>query len=91
MTTAATNLTHISPRARKALDILADGGQFVQRLERDPYTGRDQFHYRLMKGASIVKGFGLAVFYELHGKCFLIPAGGNTSVSSYYKLNKEAA
>lgn len=89
-TAAATNLTHISPRARKALDILADGGQFVQRLERDRYTGREQFAYRLLKGASVIKGFGLAVFYELHGKDFIRMAS-STSVSTYYKLNREAS
>lgn len=86
-----TNLTHISPRARKALDILADGGQFVQRLERDAYTGRDQFAYRLMMAGQVVKGFGLAVFYELNNARFLKTAGGSTSVSTYYSLDREAA
>lgn len=86
-----TNLTHISPRARKALDVLADGGRFVCRLERNSYTGREQFAYRLIKGASVCKGFGLSVFYELRDRGFLIIAEAGTSVSTYYKLNTEAA
>lgn len=85
-----TNLTHISPRARKALDILADGGQFVQRLERDAYTGREQFAFRLTMAGQVVKGFGLAVFYELKNANFLKMAG-STSVSTYYSMDREAA
>ncbi|XHB99367.1 hypothetical protein ABWH97_00005 [Nitratireductor sp. ac15] len=84
-------MPYISARARKALDVLADGGQFVHRLERNAYTGRDQFAYRLLKGGSVHKGFGLSVFYELRNKGFLTLAGGSTSVSTYYKLNTEAA
>lgn len=90
MNASAANLTHISPRARKALDILADGGQFVQRLERDAYTGRDQFAYRLTMAGDVVKGFGLSVFYELKNACFLKMAD-STSVSTYYSLDREAA
>lgn len=80
-----TNLPKLSPRAQKALDILADGGKFVCRLERNSYTGREQFAYRLIKEGHVVRGVGLAAFYEIKDS-FLIMCDNNTSVSTYYKL-----
>jgi hypothetical protein len=60
------NMPKLSSRAQKALDVLADGGRFVNRLERDSYTGREQFHRRLITrpGAwdAVVKGVGHAAF-----------------------------
>lgn len=83
-----TNLPKLSPRAQKALDILADGGKFVCRLERNSYNGRDQFHYRLLKEGHVVRGIGLAAFYEIKDQ-FLTICEHNTSVSTYYQLSKE--
>tara|TARA_R110000868_G_scaffold245086_1_gene501580 strand:- start:75 stop:332 length:258 start_codon:yes stop_codon:yes gene_type:complete len=83
-----TNLPKLSTRAQKALDVLADGGKFVCRLERNDYTGREQFAYRLLlKEGHVVRGIGLAAFYEI--KDTLMIAEGNTSVSTYYQLRKE--
>ena len=84
------NMQHISARAQRALNILADGGQFVHRLERNEYTGREQFAYRLIAAGNVAKGFGISVFHELKSAGFLKLAGGGTSVSTYYKLNSEA-
>lgn len=82
-----TNLPNLSNRAKKALDILADGGQFCCRLERNGYTGREQFAYRLLKEGRVVRGIGLAAFYEIKD-VFLTICDGNTSVSTYYKLRR---
>lgn len=82
-----TNLPKLSPRAQKALDVLAEGGRFVHRLERNSYTGREQFAYRLMKGGSVVRGVGMAAFHELKAE-FLAMCDGGTSVSTYYELRK---
>lgn len=84
-----TNLPKLSPRAQKALDILADGGQFVCRLERNSYTRREQFAYRLLKDGHVVRGVGLAAFYEIKDR-FLTICDHNTSVSTYYKLRRVA-
>jgi hypothetical protein len=93
MTTASTqtNLPKLSGRAKLALDVLADGGQFVHRLERNSYTGREQFHYRLKRaGGALVRGVGLSAFYELKDLGFLaLNAAIGTSVSSYFKLRRE--
>lgn len=83
-----TNLPKLSNRAQKALDILADGGRFVCRLERNSYNGREQFAYRLLKNGQVVRGIGLAAFYEIKDK-FLTICDHNTSVSTYYQLRKE--
>jgi hypothetical protein len=80
-----TNLPTLSNRAKKALDILADGGRFVCRLERNGYTGREQFAYRLLKDGRVVGGIGMAAFYEVKDG-FLALCENNTSVSTYYKL-----
>lgn len=89
------NLPTLSPRAKKALDVLANGGRFVKRLERNSYTGREQFQTRLLAGRSwsgVVRGVGLAAFHELHDAGFLAYcAAEGTSVSSYYKLSTGAA
>ncbi len=84
-----TNLPQLSNRAKKALDILADGGQFVCRLERNSYTRRDQFQYRLLKDGHVVRGIGLSAFYEIKDQ-FLTICDHNTSVSTYYKLRMAA-
>lgn len=83
-----TNLPQLSNRAKKALDVLADGGKFVCRLERNSYNGREQFAYRLLKEGRVVRGVGLAAFYEIKDS-FLTICEGNTSVSTYYQLRKE--
>lgn len=85
----ATNLPKLSTRAQKALDVLADGGKFVCRLERNSYTGREQFAYRLLKEGRVVRGIGLAAFYEIKDT-FLTICDHNTSVSTYYQLRREA-
>ena len=82
------NLPQLSNRAKKALNVLADGGKFVCRLERNSYTRREQFAYRLLKGGNVVRGIGLAAFYEIKDQ-FLTICDHNTSVSTYYQLRKE--
>jgi uncharacterized protein YjhX (UPF0386 family) len=83
-------MTNLSKRAQKAVDVLAQGGRFVNRLERDNYTGREQFHQRLFTSksrTSLVKGFGFAAFNELMQAGLLVYADGEwTSVSEVYKL-----
>ena len=83
------NLPQLSSRAQKALDILADGGKFVCRLERNSYTRREQFQYRLLKEGHVVRGIGLSAFYEIKDK-FLTICDHNTSVSTYYQIRREA-
>jgi hypothetical protein len=88
-----TNLPNLTNRAKLAIDVLADGGRFELRLERNSYTGREQWQYRLFTATrSVVRGVGLKAFYELHDAGFL--AGEydtRTSVSTRYKLNTGAA
>jgi hypothetical protein len=81
------NQPNLSARARKALDVLADGGRFVERLERNSYTGISKFQIRLTaRGtAGVVRGIGRAAFYELQS--FIVMTSEGTSVSTYYKLN----
>lgn len=81
------NLPNLSNRAKQALEVLANGGQFRHGLERNSYTGREQFTYRLKLNGSTIKGVGLAAFEELRRHNLLAIANGGTSVSTYYKLN----
>lgn len=81
------DLPNPSNRAKKALEVLADGGKFVCRLERNGYTGREQFAYRLLKDGRVIRGVGLAAFYEIKDQ-FLTICDNNTSVSTYYKLRE---
>jgi hypothetical protein len=80
------DLSKLSSRAELAYNVLKSGGSYVNRLETNSYTGREQFHYRLENSDGwIMKGFGGKTFYELCGLNLLTPAY-STSVSSYYKL-----
>lgn len=83
-----TKKTELSPRAKKALKILADGGRFAEQLERDHYMGRDQFHYRLYAAGTAgwtnyIRGFGTKTFREVER--YLVQDWG-TSVSTRYRL-----
>ena len=84
---ANTNLPELSKRALLALEVLGDGGEFRHGLERNTFTGREQFTYRLRNFAGvIVRGVGLRAFHELSGNGFL-RAAHSTSSATYYKLN----
>ncbi len=74
----------LSARAARAVAMMKDGAQFVKRLERDGYTGREQWKTRLVKSGQPVKGYGVSTFTEISR--MLVPASRGTSVSSYYKL-----
>jgi len=77
----------LSNRAKKALEMLHAGASFACRLERN-YYGVEKWCYRLMSGGKPVHGYGFATFNELKSAGLLAPAGGGTSVSSYYKAHK---
>ncbi len=83
-----TQMPKLSTRASDALNVLADGGEFKYALERNSYTGREQFQWRL-KAASgcTVRGIGGATFRELESKGFAFRRVANSftgSSSSYY-------
>ena len=84
MTNAIYGPEKISARAARAVSMLKGGAQFVKRLERDGYTGREQWKTRLVKGGQPVKGYGVSTFNEISR--MLVPASLGTSVSSYYKI-----
>ncbi len=74
-----TNMAKLSNRAAEALDVLAGGGRFDYRLERNRKTGREQFHYRLRrKGGQVVTGISGATFRELDAAGFLQGLWGGT-------------
>jgi hypothetical protein len=84
------NMPKLTARASKALDVLADGGSFRYGLERNGYTGREQFHWSL-RGANggKVSGIGGATYHELcnAGFAFRRVANGFTGISTSYYLN----
>jgi hypothetical protein len=82
-----TNLPKLSNRAKLALEILADGGELVHRLERNSYTGREQYQTRLMQAGAVIKGIGYATRAELEKAGFRFVSTHRTSVSTYYKLD----
>ncbi len=83
----------LSSRAKLALGVLAGGGRFVIRLERNNYTGRSQFKTRLVDysggRSSMVRGISGATFHELDRAGFLEITGEGTSVSTYYKARAQ--
>jgi hypothetical protein len=88
-----TNMPKLSSRAHTALDVLADGGSFRYGLERNSYTGREQFQWRLKShGGSTIKGIGGAAYNELvkNGFTFRREARGFTGSACYYYLSAGA-
>lgn len=86
-----TNLPKLSKRAQAALDLLANGGRMVERLERNGYTGREQFQTRFVIEGNVVRGLGIKTKFELQDAGFRFKTVNSTSVSTYYTLNAEAA
>lgn len=88
--TQMTNQPKLSTRAKTALDVLADGGRFRYGLERNSYTGREQFQWRLEypRGGK-VRGIGHATYHELvaAGFDFSGQSSGITGIATYYTLN----
>ena len=83
------NQPKLSKRAQQALEILANGGEMVHRLERNGYTGREQFQTRFCASASwssAVKGLGHATRFELEDAGFAFRVAHRSSVSTHYKL-----
>lgn len=86
------NLPPLSPRARKALDVLADGGHIRYGLEFNTYTRRQQFQARVVTAeGERIKGVGLSAFRELDRAGFLTRCPSSNSVATYYKMNTGAA
>lgn len=84
----STNLPNISNRVRKALDILADGGRMVVRLERNSHTGREQFQTRFMtERGAVIPGLGVKTKFELADAGFNLAPVHWTSGATYYKLS----
>jgi len=83
------DLTSLSPRAQKALAVLNAGGKFRHGLERNRYTGREQFSYRLQDAdGHTVKGVGAAAFHEVRSS---LEPWFSSSVSTLYALRAEVA
>ena len=88
-----TNQPKLSRRAQQALEILANGGHMVHRLERNSYTGREQFHTRFCLNhawGSAVKGLGFKTRCELEDAGFRLVAFDWSSVATRYKLDPNA-
>jgi hypothetical protein len=81
------DLPALSTMARKALNVLKEGGEFRYALEMNSYTKREQFKARLKTAAGrTVRGIGVSTMYELKRHGLIVPAN-STSVSTYYRLN----
>lgn len=83
------NQPKLSKRAQQALEVLANGGEMVHRLERNSYTGREQFQTRFCASAawnSAVKGLGFATRTELEDAGFRFRIAHSSSVATHYKL-----
>ena len=70
------NAPRLSKRATHALRVLADGGRFLYRLERNPRTGRDHFKGRLRAAdGSTVPGISTATLIELQRRGLVVNTG----------------
>ncbi len=77
----------LSTRAQKALDILKNDGFMVKRLERDSYTGREEFKTRFLDNKmKVIKGLGIKTSFELEDNGIFLSIWSSTSVSTYYKI-----
>lgn len=90
---ATSNQPTLSRRAQQALEVLSNGGELQYRLERNGYTGREQFQTRFCAStawSSAVKGLGHATRAELEKAGFRFKTAHRTSVSTHYVLDHAA-
>lgn len=88
--TDVTNLPKLSNRAQQALEILSNGGEMTHLLERNSFTGREQFQTRFKIHGSAVKGLGHATRYELERAGFRMKQVHSYSTGQIYKLDHAA-
>lgn len=84
------NQPKLSNRAQQALDILANGGEMTYLLERNSYTGREQFQTRFKIHGGAVKGLGHATRYELENAGFRFKQVHSYSTGQIFKLDHAA-
>jgi hypothetical protein len=87
-----TNSPKLSARARTALQVLRNGGEFRYALEQNSYTGIRQFRWRLLTArGSRVPGVAGATFQELEreGIEFRTRYNGFSGESTSYLLATE--
>lgn len=88
------NQPKLSTRAQQALELLANGGVIQYRLERNGYTGREQFQTRFCRSSrwnDVVKGLGHATRHELEGAGFRFKPNFRSSVCTEYTLDHAGA
>lgn len=57
--------TDLSNRAKRALEVLRNGGRFVETVECDKFSRHARRFARLYLGDAYVRGLGIATFNEL--------------------------
>jgi len=88
--TVQTNLPKLSRRAQRALELLMNGGEIQHRLERNNFTGRDQFETRFCATtgrSSAVKGLGFKTRVELENAGFQFKPVYWSDTLTAYKLD----
>lgn len=88
--TNISNQPKLSNRAQQALDILANGGEMTYLLERNSYTGREQFQTRFKINGGAVKGLGHATRHELERAGFRFKVVHRYSTGQIMKLSHAA-
>lgn len=87
------NMPKLSARATQALEVLSNGGHFSYALERNGYTGREQFKWHLRgKSGGNIRGFGHSTYHELNDLGFIghgRPSGFTGSSTHYYLRTKD--
>jgi len=87
---AQSNQPKLSARAERALELLANGGELTYLLERNSYTGREQFQTRFKIHGGAVKGLGHATRAELEKAGFRFKTVHRYSTGEIMKLDHAA-
>ena len=83
------NAPKLSARARRALDVLADGGFMVERLETNWHGGSTWMtrFCRTRSASTAVRGIGIATKYELQNAGFRFrTVSDRSAVATYYQI-----
>lgn len=87
---ASENEPKLSNRGQRALEILSNGGELTYLLERNSYTGREQFQTRFKIHGGAVKGLGQATRAELEKAGFRFKTVHRYSTGEIMKLDHAA-
>ena len=77
----------LSKRAQRAIEVLRNGGRFVETIEDNGLFARSRWVVRLYLGDACVRGIGAETFRELRDRLIMDAPEGKPFAATVWRLN----